>query len=47
MQRTRWRDEVVASAGVEWKTVTPDRGRWKGLFYYSRLIMDEDDDTSQ
>ncbi len=29
--RIRWRDEIVAFAGVRWSSLTSDRERWKGL----------------
>ncbi len=30
-QKSRWRDEIVALAGVGWRTLTSDRQKWKGL----------------
>ncbi len=30
-QRIRWRDEIVAFAGVKWSSLTSERERWKGL----------------
>ncbi len=30
-QRIRWRDKIVAFAGIRWSSLTSDRERWKGL----------------
>ncbi len=49
-QRIRWRDEIVAFAGVRWSSLTSDReegGRgWERPLSCSGLAMaDDDDDT--